>query len=160
MTGIIESYQQERALEQPVPEAAKLAEVLAVWSDGLEILMEGDSESDDKHYLCNDSIKYQPGDRVLVQKVGGSYIVVCRIGAPKSVIRADVADRADMADRAELALRTIRVDNMSGTYGDIEFAQDRLGYIWAHNVANNENQWVKLTGTEGKPTDINRPSWP
>lgn len=151
MSEIIKNYQEEQSLEQPQPEAARLATVSYVGSSGLLLVFDGEQASDGKYYLCNNGIKYQSGDRVLVQKVGGSYIVVCRVGRPDALI---------IVDRAELARRAIRVDNMSGNYGDIEFAQDSLGEIWAHNVANNENQWVQLTGSQGRPNNINRPSWP
>lgn len=81
-SGIIQSYQQEKGLERPQPEAARLATVGAVGTNGLKIIFDGETVSDGKYYLCNSSAKYAKGNRVLVQKVGGSYVVICPIGKP------------------------------------------------------------------------------
>ncbi len=152
MNGIIESYQQEKALEQPGPGAARLAVVDYVGSSGLQLIFEGEDTSDGKYYLCNNGIKYQVGDRVLVQKVGGSYIVVCRVGRPDALI---------VADRAELARRAIRMDNIAGTIGDLEFYLSNRGALWVHCVADDDNKWTKLSGEPTtSPGNINRPSWP
>lgn len=81
-SGIIGSYQEEQELNPPQPEAARLATVDAVGSSGLRIIFDGETSSDRKYYRCNSSASYEKGDRVLVQKVGGSYVVVCPIGTP------------------------------------------------------------------------------
>lgn len=81
-SGIIKSYQEEQALKIPQPEASRLATVDAVGTNGLRIILDGETVSDGKYYLCNSSAKYVKGNRVLVQKVGGSYVVICPIGKP------------------------------------------------------------------------------
>lgn len=81
-SGIIGSYQEERELERQQPEASRLATVSSVGSKGLRIIFDGETSSDGKYYRCNSSASYRSGDRVLVQKVGGSYVVVCPIGSP------------------------------------------------------------------------------
>lgn len=152
MTGIIESYQQERALDQPEPEAARLAVVDYVGSSGLQLIFEGEDTSDGKYYLCNNGIKYQRGDRVLVQKVGGSYIVVCRVGRPDALI---------IVDRADEAYRAIRIKNLAYGKADLELYKDSHGAFWIHNSANTDSQWDKVeTTTIGRPGSIDRPSWP
>lgn len=144
-SGIIGSYQEEKELELPQPEAARLATVQTVGTNGLRIIFDGETASNGKDYLCNTAIKYKPGDRVLVQKVGGSYIVVCTIGKPT----------------ANSSYRTIRVDNMAGNYGDLEFAMDTQGVLWVNNVADTNGKWTKLSGTATAFTGtLNRPSWP
>lgn len=80
--GIIQNYQQERELERPKPEASRLATVDVVGTNGLKIIFDGEIVSDGKYYLCNSGAKYAKGNRVLVQKVGGSYVVICPIGKP------------------------------------------------------------------------------
>lgn len=81
--SIITSYQEERALEQPRAESARLATVHTVDSArGLALILDGEQESDGKYYQCNTGMSYHAGDRVLVQKVSGSYVVICRIGKP------------------------------------------------------------------------------
>lgn len=81
-SGIIGSYQAEKELELPQPEAARLATVDAVGTNGLRLIFDGETASDGKYYRCNPGLRYQTGNRVLVQSVGGSYVVVCKIGAP------------------------------------------------------------------------------
>jgi len=155
VSEIIRSYQEEKSLERKEPEAARLATVDYVGSRGLQLIFDGESSSDGKYYLCNNGIKYQYGDRVLVQKVGGSYIVVCREGRPDAVIRVDRADQADEANRSN------RVDNVAGTIGDLEFYLSNLGTLWVHCVADDDSRWTKLKGeSAGSPGNINRPSWP
>jgi len=148
--SIIESYQQEQALEQPKPEAARLATVEVVWSDGLQLKFDGEEQSDGKSYLCNNGIKYQSGDRVLVQKVGGSYIVVCRVGRPNNT--------DEMVDKAKMAYYVW--NNASGK-AYLEFYTDTNGILWVRNCMNASNKWTKLTGEVGTPPGpINRPVEP
>lgn len=149
--NMVQNYQEEQELRRREPEAARLATVSHVGWSGLELIFDGEQQSDGKLYLCNNGIKYQIGDRVLVQKVGGSYIVVCRVGEPHVPIRVDQADEA---------FRAIQVDNMAGTVGDIEFYMDTHKELRFHCVADDETRWAKLTGTEGTPGNLNRPSWP
>lgn len=152
MSDMIQSYQEEQALKQPQPEAARLATVDYVGSSGLQLVFDGEQQSDGKYYLCNNGIKYQNGDRVLVQKVGGSYIVVCRVGRPDALI---------IVDRAELARRTQRIDNIAGDIGDLELYLSNRGTLQVHCVADSDAYWTKLTGeSTGSPGNINRPSWP
>lgn len=153
--SMIESYQQEQTLERPQPEAARLATVDYVGNSGLQLIFDGETYGDGKYYLCNNGIKYQGGDRVLVQKVGGSYIVVCRVGRPDATIWVDRADKADEAYRA------IRVKNMASGKADLEFYKDAHGSFWIHNSANTDSQWDKAETTEiGRPGSIDRPTWP
>lgn len=150
--SMIESYQQEQTLERPQPEAARLATVDYVGSSGLQLIFDGETYGDGKYYLCNNGIKYQSGDRVLVQKVGGSYIVVCRVGRPDEPV---VVDRADIAHRAQ------RVDNIAGNIGDLELYLSNRGTLWVHCVADDDSKWTKLSGeSTTSPGNINRPSWP
>lgn len=89
---MVQNYQEERALAQPEPEAARLATVYDWWSDGLELIFDGETQSDGKHYPCNANHWFSVGDRVLVQKVGGSYVVICKIGGPNNDDRYRVAN--------------------------------------------------------------------
>ena len=81
--SIISSYQEEKALERPRTEAARLATVAAADpARGLTLVLDGEQISDGKYYPCSDGGLFRIGDRVLVQKVSGSYVVICRIGRP------------------------------------------------------------------------------
>lgn len=152
MSEIIKNYQEEQALVQPQPEAARLATVSYVGGSGLLLVFDGEQASDGKYYLCNNGIRYQSGDRVLVQKVGGSYIVVCRVGRPDALI---IVDRADVARRAQL------IDNIAGNIGDLELYLSSRGTLQVHCVADSNAYWTKLTGeSTGSPGNVNRPSWP
>lgn len=79
---MIRNYQQEKALEPRSPEAARLATVANVGYRGLQVIFDGETQPDGKYYLCSQSLVFREGDRVLVEKISGSYVVVCRIGAP------------------------------------------------------------------------------
>lgn len=64
--------------------AAELATVGGVYSDGLTLIFDGQSEATQKHYKCNTAVSFSVGDRVKVAKISGSYVVEYVVGAPNS----------------------------------------------------------------------------
>lgn len=36
-----------------------------------------------KHYRCNPDVTFAAGNRVLIARVSGSYVVLCKVGKPK-----------------------------------------------------------------------------
>ncbi len=137
---MVKNYQEEQALKQPQPEAARLATVYDWWSDGLQLIFDGEAESDMKHYPCNANHWFDVGDRVLVQKVGGSYVVICKIGGPSNDDRYRVANI---------------VKNNAPGIADLEFYYDTRGTLWFRSTADQNNQWTKLSGgTTGTPPKL------
>lgn len=55
------------------------AVVGAVYSDGLSLLFPGDTANSTKRYRYNLDGNFSVGDRVLLGRVSGTYIVICRI---------------------------------------------------------------------------------
>lgn len=58
------------------------ATVGAVYADGLSLIFDGEAAPSEKHYRCNTSIFFQPGDRVRIFKDSGTYVVEYVVGAP------------------------------------------------------------------------------
>ena len=52
-----------------------LATVGAVYSDGITLILDGQTEPTQKHYKRNASISFSSGQRVKVVKISGTYIV-------------------------------------------------------------------------------------
>lgn len=137
MSDIITSYQEEQQIPRPEPQSAKLATVRYVGGDGLSVQFDGETSYDQVQYVCNTGQVFKSGDRVLVQKVGGSYVIVCAIGEPTREITAYTANVAN------------QVQNHAAGKANIEFYKDTLGVLWARNSAG--STWDKFTGTTGYP---------
>ena len=82
---MISSYQDRKSLEgeRATPAAAQLATVGAVYSDGISLIFDGDSEPTAKHYKCNTALTFSAGQRVKIVKISGTYVVEYPIGSPK-----------------------------------------------------------------------------
>lgn len=57
-----------------------LATVGAVYSDGLSLILDGQTEATAKHYKRNTAITFSKGQRVKVVKISGTYIVEYPVG--------------------------------------------------------------------------------
>lgn len=57
-----------------------LATVGAVYSDGLTLILDGQTEATTKRYKRNTSITFTAGQRVKVVKMSGTYIVEYPVG--------------------------------------------------------------------------------
>ena len=57
-----------------------LATVGAVYSDGLSLILDGQTEATTKHYKRNTAITFSAGQRVKVVKISGTYIVEYPVG--------------------------------------------------------------------------------
>jgi len=64
-------------------EDRQIATILAVYSDGVTLTF-GNGTSSTKHYKCNTSATLAVGDTVLLTKIGGTYVVDYKVGAPNS----------------------------------------------------------------------------
>lgn len=60
-----------------------LATVGAKYTDGVSLIFPGQTAATAKHYRCNPDVTFAAGNRVLIARVSGSYVVLCRVGAPK-----------------------------------------------------------------------------
>lgn len=61
-----------------------LATIGAKYTDGVSLIFPGQTEATAKHYRCNPDVTFaDAGDRVLIARVSGSYVVLCKVGKPK-----------------------------------------------------------------------------
>ena len=70
------SYQQEKRLEaqDAGPAPYRLATVVSVYDDGVTLQFDGETAARSKRYPCNAAVTFSSGQRVRVEKVGGTYI--------------------------------------------------------------------------------------
>ena len=57
-----------------------LATVGGVYSDGLTLIFDGQTQSTAKRYKRNTAVTFTPGQRVKVAKISGTYIVEYPVG--------------------------------------------------------------------------------
>lgn len=149
MSEIMESYQDECESLPQEPAAESFATIGSVYADGISLVFDGESAASAKHYKCNQYCKFAAGQRVYLQKDGGTYVVLFPVGAPTSVAadtatsatsaasatkadsatkattatsatKATSADTAATATNADKATQATGVKNQAG-YADIQF---------------------------------------
>ena len=72
----------EEETQQAEPIIRNFATVGAVYTDGVSLIFDGESEPTQKHYLCNTMMYCRPGDRVKIVEDSGTYVVEYVVGAP------------------------------------------------------------------------------
>ena len=60
-----------------------LATIGAKYTDGVSLIFPSQTEATAKHYRCNPDVTFAAGNRVLIARVSGSYVVLCKVGTPK-----------------------------------------------------------------------------
>lgn len=59
-----------------------VATVGAVYADGVSLILPGAEAASAKHYRGNAALTLRAGDRVKVTRIGSTYLVDYKIGAP------------------------------------------------------------------------------
>lgn len=64
-------------------ETFNFATIGDVYEDGVSLIFDGQDSATEKHYKCNTSVMFSPGDRVKILPDSGTYVVEYVVGAPK-----------------------------------------------------------------------------
>jgi hypothetical protein len=74
-------YRETKQYESETEKTAAhcIAKVGTVSTDGLTLILPGQTTATTKKYLYNKSVTFATGDKVYIAKVSGTYIVVCKI---------------------------------------------------------------------------------
>lgn len=80
---MIENYQQRKALEVTT-KSGNIATVSAVYSDGIALILPGDTAASDKHYPFNAAVQFVAGQRVHIARESGTIIVEYPIGGDRA----------------------------------------------------------------------------
>lgn len=75
------NHQERRAEEignSQTPANLTVGTVGEVFTDGITVRFAGESSASGKRYRYNKDVTFAPGDRVLLGRVAGSYIIICR----------------------------------------------------------------------------------
>lgn len=102
---MIENEQQLAEIMPEEPPEQTIATIASIGTSGIVL------DFGEKEYSCNQGIKFSVGQRVLVEKRSGTYVVVCPIGAPITELVADKATYADSAGTAETATTATNATN-------------------------------------------------
>ena len=96
-----------------------LATVAAVYTDGVTLIFDGETEPTTKRYLASRSCVMMAGDRVKVCKIAGTYVVEFVIGPPLQMI----PDVSSLSATATLA-------TLIGEWNKLISGIDIRGYRW------------------------------
>ena len=126
----------------------RFATVGAVHDDGVTLILDGQGGATTKHYKCNTSVLFHPGDRVKIASDSGTYVVEYIVGSPG----ADAPIPKGGSSGQVLAKK-------SGTDGDVEWkniTQSSTGklpsggttgqYLKKSSATDYAAEWVTLSG--------------
>lgn len=82
---ILKTYQQIESYRIPKTQTSQYATISGVYDDGVSLLFDNAAEGSIKHYPINKNLEVSIGDRVKIEKAGGSYIVAYALGGAKDV---------------------------------------------------------------------------
>lgn len=77
---ILETYQEEQAIKPQEETTTAYATVTAVTEEGIKVKFDGEEEESTKAFPCNTGVSFSANDRVLMQKINGTYIVMMPVG--------------------------------------------------------------------------------
>lgn len=74
-------YQEQKEIEneQRAQPNHSIAKVGGVYSDGISLILAGQTAESQKHYPCNKDVVFSAGDKVFITWASGTYVVVCRL---------------------------------------------------------------------------------
>ena len=148
---MIESYQEEKALEAEEPQDAVFATVGTIYDDGMTLVWDESGAESQKHYKCNSFAVFHEGERVRLVKDGGTYVVEYAVGTPKKSFRADTAGSAASAARASAADRATSAataDNALKLNGKAESALSVASAARATSAATADKFTDRHTGSQ------------
>ena len=64
-------------------ETINFATIGDIYEDGVSLIFDGQESATEKHYKCNTSVLFSPGDRVKIIHYSGTYVVEYVVGTPK-----------------------------------------------------------------------------
>lgn len=154
MSDISESYQQDKKQEQPAAVPYSFATVVAVHPDGLQLVFPGETGAGEKHYKCNTTARFEPGQRVYLAKDSGSYVVLFPIGAPgsggaPSAGRAETANSATSAESAGTAKSADVASSIKNTGTNYAPVELRARYTNELEYRIKGGEWIKLQNRGG-----------
>lgn len=104
------------------------AVVDAVEAEGLRLKFEGEDAAGEKLYKCNTFFKFSIGDRVYCVKDSGTFVAICKIGAPAQEIVADKAETAETAESVGEAKIAAALQDEYSSEQVIKFKSRALDY--------------------------------
>lgn len=107
------------------PAEANFATVGTIYSDGVTLIFDGESEASAKHYKVNAFVVFKAGNRVRLIKDSGTYVVEYPVGNPKTSFKADsatTATTATSATTATTASNALKLNNKAEASLDVSSA--------------------------------------
>lgn len=136
LTDLNLNQNEETTTQEAQPEVVRnFATIAALHEDGVSLLFDGEEEPTQKHYLCNTSIDFTPGDRVRILADSGTYIVEYVVGKPRQTKLVGLP----------VAGKTAQVLTKDG---DADFAASWQDPHYIPKGGNNGQALVKTSGTD------------
>jgi hypothetical protein len=123
-------------------------------TEGLQIIIDGEDEPTTKKYHYLASYVPSAGDRILIEEIGDSYVVLGKVidqysssGIVRKATNADNATNADKADKATSASSATNATNATNA----TYTNYVKSYSGSYNIQftyYNGNIWAKIGSTQ------------
>ena len=133
----------EQAETEP-PDFA-FATVGEVYSDGVSLIFDGETEASDKHYKVNTSIVFHAGDRVKIARDAGTYVAEYVVGNPG----ADAPHELPAGGGKDQALRKTSASDYAVGWADVHEVPSggSAGQVLAKKTGTNyDTEWANGNG--------------
>lgn len=102
MSDILETYQEEQEIQEAPETTALIASIISIDQNGVGLRFDGSTANSSKSYPRNTGVVLTVGQRVIVQKINGEFVVMAPVGAEQDANVVSKADLNDYATKAEL----------------------------------------------------------
>lgn len=103
MSDILETYQEEQEIQEAPEASALIASIISIDQNGVGLRFDGSTADSSKSYPRNTGVVLSVGQRVIVQKINGEFVVMAPVGAAQDANVVSKADLNDYATKAELS---------------------------------------------------------
>lgn len=93
MSDILETYQEEQEIQEAPEASALIASIISIDQSGVGLRFDGSTANSSKSYPRNTGVVLTVGQRVIVQKINGEFVVMAPVGAQQD---ANVVSKADL----------------------------------------------------------------
>lgn len=120
MSDIIETYQAEEEIKQPEESRFAFGRVADIAADGLTIIFDGEGgTASTKKFLRNSAINFEVGQRVLLEKIDGQYIVCFPVSLNGGFEYVKLSDLADYLKGSDV------VDSLTSSARDLPLSANQ-----------------------------------
>lgn len=109
MSDILQTYQEEREIQEAPETDVLIGTITSVGQNGVRVQFDGSSAAASKDYPRNTGLVLAIGQRVILQKINGEFVVMAPVGTEQDsnvVAKSDLNDYATKAELSDYATKT------------------------------------------------------